>query len=456
MFRPLTAIAATLCFATGCTSSSTQIAELPQDAPALSSYTYDAANNCLRPHIEQYLRASDQRILFLIDTIGDESKNPLDISSGPLSFGGGLVLTSLMRSSTPNDLVILPQARPRAAQIYFAGGGVSGRDIVGFQQLYKVNRIFGINGGFTANDQNRALEGYGVGGTVRRDNIEARLDYGKRDDGGRINLVLLIGDVATNRTLGSIRLTGTERRNSSTFNGTLEVNGFGVGVSRDDVVIDGIHNVQENLLSAAHFYLWSAIVPGNAEEACLYGPETGPASVNATATAFQDAPAVEKRRLLQRALNEFHGPTGIQVPETGIIDQQTITSIRSAEQALNLLPHTVGTYGQLYIQLIERRGERDRSLKVASAPQPSQAAPVQQTISQSRPTEKTGRRANSAAAASPSQPPGPVAAAVATNVSYSSQQRATRPQPVERARAWPPSGEGEGRGDHGHDGNGMH
>ena len=455
MFRPFTAIAATFGIVAGCTSSSTQIAELPQDAPALSSYTYDAANTCLRPHIERYLRASDQRILFLIDTIGDESKNPLDISSGPLSFGGGLVLTSLMRSSTPNDLVILPQARPRAAQIYFAGGGVSGRDIVGFQKLYKVNRIFGINGGFTANDQNRALEGYGVGGTVRRDNIEARLDYGKRDDGGRINLVLLIGDVATNRTLGSIRLTGTERRNSSTFNGTLEVNGFGVGVSRDDVVIDGIHNVQENLLSAAHFYLWSAIVPGNEEDACLYGPETGPASVNATATAFQDAPAAEKRRLLQRALNEFHGPTGIQILETGVIDQQTITSIRVAEQALNLLPHTAGTYGQLYIQLIERRGERNRRSEVASAPQPAQAAQTQLAAAQSRPIEEAGRRTRLGGTKVSTASTSTAASAVATNASYSDQRQTSVRQPSERTRSWPPQEQDRGGG-HGHGGNGMH
>ncbi len=455
MFRSLVALMSTLGLVAGCTSSSTQIAELPQDAPVFSSHTYDAANSCLRPHIERYLRASDQRILFLIDTIGDESKNPLDISSGPLSFGGGLVLTSLMRSSTPNDLVILPQARPRAAQVYFAGGGFSGRDIAGFQQFYKVNRIFGINGGFTAIDQNRALEGYGIGGTVRKDNVEARLDYGKRDDGGRINLVLLIGDVATNRTLGSIRLTGTERRNSSTFNGTLEVNGFGIGVSRDDVVIDGIHNVQENLLSAAHFYLWSAIVPGNEEDVCLYGPQTGPAAINSVATAYQDASASGKRQLLQRALNEFHGPTGIQVPETGVIDQQTIASMRSAEQALNLLPHSVGTYGQLYIQLIERRGERNRNLKVASAaatPQPNQAASAPQPAVQPIAATRAASKATAAyAAAAPSQPS---VVPVSTVANVTSQRIVRSSQPVENEREWPPQRQDDGG--HGHGGNGMH
>lgn len=359
--------------ASGCTSTVSHVAELPQDTAVMSSHTYDAANRCLSPYIANYLLATNQKLLFLIDDLGDVTKNPIDPSSGPLSFGGGLILTSIMRASTPNDLVILPQARPQSAQLYFAGVNLEQSDLAGFQALYQVTKIFGINGGFTSFDQNRGSNGYGVGGSAGNDEIDVSADFGRSNDGGRANLVLLIGDVATNRTIGTVRLTGTERRRSATFDGTLEIDGFGVGYSRNDVVIDGIHNVQENLMSAAHFYLWSALLPGSDEVDCLFDGTANPAIIATRASVYEDASTREKRRLLQQALNNFHQPAGPLVPEDGVIGERTLKSIRAAERELGLLPHSAGVFGSLYVRLIAERAKPHGALPAA---QHDAAAPV--------------------------------------------------------------------------------
>lgn len=338
---------------TGCTGFNGDIGIFPSDPASLTVHHYNAAMSCARPIISKFLRNGDQRLLFFFDELGDLTRNPRDHLSGPLSYGGATVMRSLMRSYTPNSYVLMPFTQPEEVSLFFAGRPLGWGEIQGLKRRYNARRILGIKGGFTSFDQARSLEGKGVGFNARQNNYDVRLEAARSNEGGRINLVLEIGDVASNRMIGTVRLTGSARRRSTSFRGTLEIDGFGGGFSSNDVEIDGVHNVQENLIAAAHFYLWAALIPGSEELDCLYSQTTSPASIAERVKIYEDATRLERRRMLQRALNAFHGTDHPAISVDGVIGPDTRDSIRAAERKLRVLPHGSGDYGVLYIRLLQ-------------------------------------------------------------------------------------------------------
>jgi len=338
----------------GCASTIADIFGTPGDAPVFTVQAYDAANRCLRGYIEPYLRRSNRRVLFLINELPDRTRNPADPTSGPLSYGGQLVLTSLLRTSAPNDLVKLPLVTEQRAQLYFAGQLLPVSVLQNMRRYYDANLILGVTGGFTAFDQTRGANEGGAAASARRNDFDAQVEFGQSAEGGLINLVILIGDVTLNRTLGTVRLSGTARRRSDSFRGTVEVEGFGGGVSINTVRIDGIQNMQENLLGAAHFYMWAALLPGSDELSCLYNDRTSPAFVSNSMSAYRSASRIGQVKLLQQALNHFFGMTRTPLQTDGIDGPRTQAAIRAAARILGVPEPTPGVYASIYQRLITR------------------------------------------------------------------------------------------------------
>lgn len=345
----------------GCAENGGYVRALPLEVPSHSVSHYDAAGRCLSGIIGQSFRSQGQRLLVLIDQLGDQTVRRDSAETGVLSNAGGTVLASIMRQITPTDVVEIPLSMPVYSRLFFEQGvPISSGEVRSLAQQYGANRVIGITGGFTAVDSNRGSLGGGASGSADRDDFSAGVDLGFSSGASRIDLVLTVGDVQRNRSLASIRMTGTAMSKSRSFNGTIEVMGIGGGVSYNNVVVDGLHNVQANLLAAANFWLWSALLPGDAELACLDGTpglvaqtSTGPVAATSPAVrklvAYRKASGSERTRLLQLALYDTLGGG---VRTNGVFCPSTAKAIKRAEHRLGLRRHGSHEYDDLYERLI--------------------------------------------------------------------------------------------------------
>lgn len=339
----------------GCTTTSTAVIRpTPSDLPQFTVRSYDAPNACIRKFSQSLLETRREKILFLVGGLGDLTKNERDWTSGPMTFAGPTMLKEqLSRYGGPR--VQLQGVTSIEVRDYVSLGREFGlAEIVKLQRQYDANRIFLLTGGFVAFDQARTSGGKAGSAGYRDDDVDIQAETGQGMESGRIDFILEITDVMTNRLLGTISLSGTERRRSASTKFTLEVRGIGVGFASQNVEVDGTHNVQASIIAAAHFYLWQMILPGDEEAKCLTDPATSPSRFAATMNAYEAAGPRGKVALLQTALNRMFGKTRAPLAVDGLVGAATLAAVRAAEAQLGLAPAGRGDFATLYGHLLRK------------------------------------------------------------------------------------------------------
>lgn len=347
---------ATLLLTTACsTVNETAIRPTPQDLPQTRIHSYDPPNQCMQRFIRATLDARDEKVLFLMDGLPDLIKNSRDWTSGPLTAAGGVMLADQL-SRYGGQRVVLQGVPSAEVRNYVQLGQEFGlAEITKLQRQYGVNRIFLIDGGFVGHDQARTSGGRAGSAQYRNDKTEIQAETGIAGESGRIDFILKVTDVMTNRLLATIALSSTERRRAASTKFTLEVNGVGGGYASQNVEVDGTHNVQASIIAAAHFYLWQMILPGNDEAACLYDPATSPSVFARSLSAYEAATQAGKVRLLQTALNDVLGASQPKLKVDGLMGAQTLAGVRAAERRLGLAPSARSDFATLYASLVKAR-----------------------------------------------------------------------------------------------------
>lgn len=328
----------------------------PQDSPTTTYTNFDRANACAGRHLNATLERNGLKILLLIDGLQDETIRPQSIGSGALTNAGGIMMVNHLRKHTKHELVKIPLNQTGSNRTHYilgASATLTPEHYKSLKTAYGVKSIMGVTGGFVAHDQLKTSAGEGVSGTVRRGNVDARAEMGRSGEAGRVTFVLNVGTIPTNELWTSISLTATERKRSTQTRLTIEVDGFGGGFARQRLEADGIHNVQAGLISAAAFQLMAALTGGDEVMKCLYDPNTSPSIRALLASDYEKATERERIRLLQRALNRFHGDSRHPLAVDGLLGPSTLSAARAAERMLQLAPHSRGTLGELYLQIAE-------------------------------------------------------------------------------------------------------
>ncbi len=342
-----------------CSTISTSVVRaVPQGLPQQRIYSYGATNQCLSRIIAQTLETRNEKILFLIGSLGDRTKNDADWTSGPISAAGSLMLEAQL-STYGGPRVILQGVRSNEVRnLEQIGQEFSVADIIKLQRQYGVDRIFLITGGVSGFDQARGSGGEAASTQYRDNKTEIGGGTGRAFEAAQIDVILKISDVVTNRLLATISLSGTDRRRSAETKFTLEIRGVGGGFASQNVQVDGTHNVQASIMAAAHFYLWQAILSGDEETKCLYDPAFSPSVFAASINSYEAATKEGKVRLLQKALNAFFSTKRTPLATDGLMGPATLATVRAAEEALRLAPAARGDFGTLYAHLLQKGAAR--------------------------------------------------------------------------------------------------
>jgi hypothetical protein len=272
--------------------------------------------------------------------------------SGDIANSGGIIFKSVLIRSLGSDKVIMPISSPLSYRLFQDGGiPVNSAFIKSLQAEYNLkgkDQILVVTGGFTGLDENRSSSGEGAGGDISIKVGGFSVNWGKSNDAGRVTLDLHFGTLVPNQLLGTIELSGTVERSSSSYQLEASVSGFGIGGRKQKLIADGVHGVQHGMLEAAHYLLWDALLPDASKRQCLNGARSPATITDAAGTNNGEFPR-DQIKAMQRLLNETGGR---QIEVNGKLDAATWDAVRAFERSQGLPPTSTGGLGALYAHLL--------------------------------------------------------------------------------------------------------
>ncbi len=339
----------------GCASDLITVRKLPQEAPTDARYLYSAACECMGRRVEQYLENNELRMLLLTDEIIDGTSRDGVLLESKLSHGGQNVIQHLTNQYIDRKYVVQPLALPLDLAHYFRNGQRLSRDFYAdLLNGHSSDTIMAFNGEFTANDQTGGSDGHGATARYSSDDTTVTSDTGNRSDGGLINFVLKVGDPLKNEIVHTVGLQAPVTRNNRTRSFTVGYKHAGLGFSKTEVNVDGLHNVQENVIAAAWFYAWAGLLPGDAASSCLGTGGTSPTQITEWLRQWENWTKKQQISALQLQLNRYAVSADMTpINVDGKLGEDTWERIRAVELKLGLSPHSRGSLDGLYTALLQ-------------------------------------------------------------------------------------------------------
>lgn len=323
--------------------------------PTESIYLYDRANKCIASRFLNFLEKKNTSTLFFIDNILDSTKDPRDPSSGPLSSSGKFLLKHLFNEYGYNGSKRVVMLN-KVANVVFANEFDTGK-VKKLMETYNVKNSLGIQGRFIGFDRVRGQYGIGSGGELRKSKLEVETTDGYSRESNKVRLILEMVDLESDQTLKTVNVSSTISRSSKANSFSVAYDGLGVGVSSEEMSSDGIHNVQENMLSTALFLAFDKQFRNLNGKECLYFKGNNPVDIKRTYSNYENSDDKNRIILIQNALNSFFIKSKPRsypaIPVTGILDIKTKGAIRFFEKLVGALPYSENDYGLLYLKIVE-------------------------------------------------------------------------------------------------------
>lgn len=357
--KTLVIAAAVMSGLSGCASDLVAVRKLPQETPTDARYLYSAACECMGRRVEQYLENNKLRMLLLTDEIIDGTQKDGVLLDSKLTHGGQNVIQHLTNQYINNKYVVQPLTLPLDLAHYFRNGQRLSKDFyVDLLNGHASDTVMAFNGEFTANDQSGGSDGFGATARYSSEDTTISSDTGNRSDGGFINFVLKVGDPLKNEIVHTVGLQAPVIRNNRTRSFTVGYKNAGLGFSRTEVNVDGLHNVQENVIAAAWFYAWAGLLPGDAASSCLGGGGTSPSEIAQWMRQWESWTKKQQVSALQIEMNRYAFESELSpLKVDGKLGEETWVRIRQVEIQLGLSPHSQGTLDGLYTALLQSHGE---------------------------------------------------------------------------------------------------
>jgi|GEM_PF-5230227 len=353
--KTLMIVAVAVTVLSGCASDLITVRKTPKEAPTDARYLYSAACECMGRRVEQYLENNKLRMLLLSDEIVDGTKKDGVALDSKLSHAGQNVIQHLTNQYIDRKYVVQPLKLPLDLAHYFRNGQRLPKEFyVDLLNGHSSDTIMAFNGEFTANDQTGGSDGQGATARYASDDATVSSDIGVRSDGGLINFVMQVGDPLKNEIVHTVGLQAPVTRDNKSRSFTVGYKNAGLGFSHTEVNVDGLHNVQENVIAAAWFYAWAGLLPGDVASACLGTTGVSPTEITQWMRQWEGWTKKQQISALQIEMNRYAVTVDMSPLEVdGKLGAQTWNRIREIELKLGLSPHSQGSLDGLYTALLQ-------------------------------------------------------------------------------------------------------